>query len=107
MKIEAFTNNPEQLINAINKGIKDGDLKTWKQVQNNKNETLYSHTPDQWADKALMMPSALKDRARFSIAWWVSKEDPSPEIKGYIIGRFTEILMVHFRNYFTKLETSL
>ena len=30
MKIEAITDSPQLLINAINKAIKDGDLKTWK-----------------------------------------------------------------------------
>jgi hypothetical protein len=105
MQIDAITTTPQQLINAINKALTDGDLRTWKKVQNSNNETLYTHTPEQWVEKALIKPTAQKDRALFKIKWWDIKEEPSIEIKGYYIGRFTEILMVHFRNYFTKLET--
>jgi hypothetical protein len=40
MKIDALTNNPQQLVDAINKAIKDGGLKTWKRVENDNKETL-------------------------------------------------------------------
>jgi hypothetical protein len=106
MKIEALTDNPQQLIAAIEKALKEGDLKTWKRVANSSGETLYTHTPEQWVDKVLLKPSALRDRARFTINWWSNRDEPTVEIKGYVIGRFTEVLMVHFRNYFSKLETS-
>ena len=106
MKIDALTDNPQQLVNAINKAIKVGDLKTWKRVENDKNETLYSHTPEQWAEKAMPKPYIYKDRTTFKITWWSKNDEPTNEVKGYIVGRFTEILLVHFRNYFTKLETT-
>lgn len=106
MKIDAITNNPQSLIDAINKAIKDGDLKTWEKVENKNKETLYSHTPEQWAENAMLKPYINKDRTTFKITWWSKNEEPAFEVKGYIVGRFTEILMVHFRNYFTKLETT-
>lgn len=105
MHIDAITDNPTQLLNAVNKSFDDGLLKTWKKVFNDKKEPLYTHIPEQWIDKALIKPTALKDRVRFAINWWTNKGEPTTEIKGYYTGRFTEILLVHFRNYFTKLET--
>ena len=106
MKIDALTNTPQQIVDAINKAIKDGDLKTWKRVENDKKETLYSHTPEQWDEKAMVKPNVHKDRTTFTITWWSKNEEPSLEVKGYILGRFTEILLVHFQAYFTKLETT-
>jgi hypothetical protein len=106
MRIDALTDSPQKLVDAINKAIKDGDLKTWKRVENNKQETLYSHTPEQWAEKAMLKPKVHSDKATFLIAWWSKNDEPTLEVKGYVLGRFTEVLMVHFTSYFTKLETS-
>lgn len=106
MKIDALTDSPQQLIDAINKAIKDDELKTWARVENDKKETLYSHTPEQWSQKAMLKPYVYKDRVTFKISYWNKNPEPTIEVKGYITGRFTEILLVHFRNYYTKLETT-
>jgi hypothetical protein len=106
MQIDALTKNPQQLVDAINKAIKDGDLKTWTRHAGGNGEILYSHTPEQWAEKAMPMPLLKADRVSFTITWWNNRTEPPIETKGYITGRFTEILLVHFRNYFTKLETT-
>lgn len=103
MKIDAITDNPQGLVTAINKAIKDEDLKTWKIVFNNKNETLYSHTPEQWDGKALLQPTATVSSVTFTVTWWIKEGEPDEAIKGYILGRFTEVLMVHFRDYFKHL----
>ncbi|MHA4875210.1 hypothetical protein, partial [Enterococcus faecium] len=64
------------------------------------------HTPEQWAEKAMLKPYIYKDRTTLKIIWWSKNDEPTMEVKGYIVGRFTEVLLVHFRNYFTKLETT-
>lgn len=105
MRIEAITEEPQKLINAINKAIKDEDLKTWSKIVDKKDETLYSHLPLQWNEKAMLKPNIQKDKVRFLMVWWDKNEQPTDETKGYILGRFTEILIVHFKNYFTHLQT--
>lgn len=105
MRIDAVTKNPSQLLQAIQKAIKDDTLKTWVAREDDKKNILYTHVPEQWVDKALIQPTAGTNKASFTINWWASKGEPSQEIKGYYIGRFTEILLVHFRNYFDRLET--
>ena len=105
MRIEAITEEPQKLINAINKAIKDEDLKTWTKIVDKKDEILYSHLPQQWNEKAMLKPNIQKDKVRFSMVWWDKNEQPTDETKGYILGRFTEVLMVHFKNYFTHLQT--
>ena len=49
-------------------------------------------------------PQVFDDRVEFQISWWNKTGEPDEAIKGYITGRFIEILMVHFRDQFTKLE---
>jgi len=106
MRIKAVTDKPQSLINAINKAIKDEELKTWKIVLNDKSETLYSHTPEQWNEKAMLKPIADLDSITFNIVWWKKVGEPDEAIKGYIVGRFVEILMVHFRSHFEHLVVS-
>lgn len=105
MRIDAVTNNPSQLLQAIQKAIQDGTLKTWISREDDRKNILYTHAPEQWVDKALIEPTAGTNKASFTINWWASHGEPSQEIQGYYIGRFTEILLVHFRNYFDRLET--
>ncbi len=71
---------------------------------NDKDEGLYSHSPEQWSEKALLKPYTHASKVSFTITWWSSKENPGKETSGYILGRFIEVLMVHFPNYFTRLE---
>jgi hypothetical protein len=105
MRIEAITDEPQKLVNAINKAIKDGDLKTWTKLVSNNDKTLYSHTPEQWNEKAMPIVDIHEDKVKFSMTWWTENEEPTEATKGYILGRFTEVLMVHFKNHFTHLET--
>jgi hypothetical protein len=104
MIIKAISKNPQKLINAIDKAIKDEDLKTWIIVHNDKNENLYSHSPDQWNEKAIFKPHIYDDYVSFIMTWWKKNGEPDQETKGYILGRFIEILMVHFTNHFDSIE---
>ena len=90
------------LIDAINKAFEKDELKTWERKTNTKGEYLYSHA-GQWAEKAMPKPNIFKDKVSFTISWWSKNEQPDEATEGYIIGRFTEILMVHFRPKFDRL----
>ncbi len=104
MKIIAYTDNPTGLKNAIDEKIIDNELKTWEIVKNIKKEVLYNHNREQWNEKAMPKPYIYNNRIEFIIKWWNKNEEPDEAIKGYIIGRFIEILMVHFREKFIYLK---
>ena len=105
MKIDALTANPSSLFDAVDEIIRSSQLRAWRKVSHDK-DILYSHTPDQWDEKAMIRAHVQVDRVSFSIAWWTNRDEPTDDVKGVIIGRFTEALMVHFRDYFLRLETS-
>lgn len=103
MQIIARTTEPNGLINAIVKAINEGKLKTWEQTTNDKNEVLFRHSPDQWIS-VLIKPKALNnDEASFAINWWKKDGEPEFHKQGYVLGRFVEVLMVHFKDYFAYL----
>lgn len=104
MKIITYTDNPTALKNAIDKYMNDRELKTWEIVRNDKDEVLYSHIPEQWNQIAMPKPYIYDNRTEFKISWWKKNEEPDDATKGYILGRFVEILMVHFRSKFSHLE---
>lgn len=104
MKIIAYTTKAKKLYEEINSKIEEKKLKTWEIKKNTKNEILYNHIPEQWNDIVLMKPIVYEDRLELIVKWW-DENEPDETTKGYILGRFTEILMVHFRNIFDYLET--
>lgn len=103
MEIIVHTESPSILIASIKKDIDDGELKTWEIKKNDKGKILFNHSPVQWSDKALIKPYISDDKLTFKITWWNGNE-PDENIKGYTIGRFIEILMVHYREEFDFLE---
>lgn len=103
MKIIVHTTKAKKLYDAINSKMNKKELHTWEIKRNNNNDILYNHTPDQWSDKALIKPIFHNEKLELIINWWKGNV-PDEKTKGYIIGRFTEILMVHFRDLFECLE---
>lgn len=99
-----MTANPQELVEAINMEMKDGKLKTWERKFNAVNETIYNHNTEAWSDKVMIKPFVGKDRVSFRTTYWTGKEAPTDAQRGYVIGRFVELLMVHFNKRFSRLE---
>lgn len=103
MKIIVYTKNAKTLLNKISTKIIDKELKTWEIVKNSENNNLFSHTPDQWKEKAMLKPEIKKENLELILSWWKGKE-PEERVKGYILGRFIEVLVVHFRKEFDNIK---
>ena len=104
MRIKVNCDNSSVLLDKITKKITNKELETWEIKRNDKNEILFSHIPEQWKEKAMPKPYIKKDSLDFVISWWSKNGEPEKRIQGYILGRFIEILMVHFRNDFRNIE---
>jgi len=103
MEITVYTKNAKDLLSKMSKKIKNDELKTWDIIKDRENNDLFSHTPDQWKEKAMLKSKINSENLKFIICWWEGKE-PEERIKGYILGRFIEVLMVHFRKEFIKIN---
>lgn len=104
MKIEIYTWQGESLIKQIFSAVENEDVKTWVVRKDRDGNEFLTHKPEQWCDKALLRMEATEDGVTVVISWWTRAGEPTDDIKGYYIGRFTELLLVNFKNQFQKLE---
>lgn len=103
MKITLYTKSSQKLADKILSAVENDTIKTWEiKIDKNKSKFL-THSPEQWADKALFGFKAESDKLYLFLTWWKDKE-PTEEIKGYYVGRMTEILLVHFSDMFDVFE---
>lgn len=105
MKIIAHTKKPAALAAFITFAIIKGEHKTWKQKKGTNGKILSVHSPesDQWDD--LGVEAIMKDASLvFQIVSTRENAVVDNSRKGYIAGRFTEILLVHYKGYFEFLE---
>lgn len=103
MKIELYTDKAQVLTNKIFKSVDDETIKTWISKTDTMGVKYLTHKPEQWEDKAVFVFEAEKFKLVITLLWLTGNE-PTNDIKGYYMGRFTEILLVHFSNEFSKFE---
>lgn len=107
MKIILHTRNAKLLSSTIKKKIKD-DLNTWATKRDNNNYTLYYHKTksEQWENDLYIKPyiNEANDKLSFVITEIEGIPLEFDPVFGYLMGRFLEILIVHFSKYYTNIE---
>ncbi len=101
MKIVIPTQAGEALKNKIIKFVEDENLKTWV-VRSSGGTKYLTHKPEQWYDLALIGFTVATNQLEAYVTWWKGKE-PGEDVKGYYLGRFVEILLVHFKSEYKNL----
>lgn len=90
------------------KDKKNRNISTWNIETNDKGEELLVHTTDQWEKKGCIELSSndSNDIVLVKFYYWESfkKEDRSGDEGQYYLGRFTELMLVHFEGLYTKIE---
>lgn len=115
MNYSILTNDANKVINTIFNCVRKGkdvnktEIKTWGIKKNDKNEDLLVHT-DQWEEKCCLELKAnnKNDEVFVKFYYWSSfpEEQRSDADNRYLLGRFTELLFVHFRNFFNQVILS-
>ena len=81
------------------------DIVTWKCAETEANEKVLVHTVGQWEEKGCITlkhntsHNALKVRFHY----WDSCEDRSNDDDKIMLGRFTELILVHFSYFIDKI----
>ena len=87
-------------VDANGKGIA-----TWLVAETDGSEKVLVHTTVQWAEKGCIaltqQPESNEILVRFH--YWDSCEDQSVDDDMIMLGRFTELLLVHFSYYVDKI----
>lgn len=109
MKITLHTSSVDQLSKTIKNKILN-ELPTWGKREDTDGYTLYYHSTKsgQWEEDLFIKPFQNVERNRLN--FYITKLDGhkidfEPSF-GYLMGRFVEILIVHFSDQFEKLEIS-
>ncbi len=80
-------------------------ITTWQCVETDGGQRVLVHALDQWAEKGcvILKKDSLKNEIQVSFCYWDSCEDRSNDDEKYILGRFTELLLVHFSYFINKV----
>lgn len=96
MSISFLTDNPSKLLKDFKKKIDDGDIVTWSYDKDGD----FTHTPDQWKNRAWLKPIEAGDRLRFNIIGSKTHELTWTIFSVYH-GRFMEAMIRHCRSLYT------
>ena len=106
MRILIHTTNAKALKTKILNDAKNGDLSTWDHRSNN-NDEFITHSPEQWADKVILVFTPSEDNKILSVApsFWRGKYEPDANEMGTILGRFAERLWIQYRSDYSSFES--
>ena len=96
MAIIVKTSDPAGLLKAIYKAIDDKKVETWSYDSDGD----FTHTPEQWRNKAWLRPKVYTGELRFGILKQKNVE-LSTTIYAVYHGRYIEMLLSHFDKSFT------
>jgi hypothetical protein len=99
MAIIIYTDEPDELLSAIKTAINDKKIRTWACAKDGR----FTHTPEQWNEKAWLKPIVEEGKLRFVTKLPAGKEEYEDDVFGVYNGRFSEMLINHFRDDFTKI----
>ena len=95
MAVIVKTDGPSGLLKAIKDGIDKGSIETWSYDQ----QGDFTHTPDQWKNKAWLRPQIYQGELRLGILK-PQGVNMSTVVYGVYHGRFIEMLLSHFDKSF-------
>ena len=81
-------------------------IATWQCVETDAGERVLVHTTDQWAEKGCitLKNDSLHSEILVRFHYWDSCEDRSNDDYKYMLGRFTELILVHFSYFIDKIN---
>lgn len=101
MAIHIKTNNPEKLLKEIKRKIDENTIVTWSYDDDGD----FTHTPDQWKDKAWFRASVKSGELVMNI---LGQKSAVMKSSTYAVfhGRFVEAVLHHCDQLFTMANTS-
>jgi len=94
----ARTTDPAGLLKAIKTAIDKGHVRTWKYDTDGD----FTHCVQQWEGKAWLRPTI--GIGALGLSFRVPKTGEEPEVRGVYLGRFSEMLINHFRSSVASLD---
>ena len=78
---------------------------TWQVAETDGSEKVFVHTTDLWAEKGCIALKQVLGRNELQVRfhYWDSWEDRNNDDDKIMLGRFTELLLVHFCYFIDKI----
>lgn len=113
MNYTILTNGANKTIKTIFDSVKKGKdpngkgIDTWGVTTTDKDEEVLIHTADQWAEigNLHLIPNEDNKSIQIVFRYWSNwtKEHEKGDEERYILGRFTELLLVHFAAQYNNI----
>ena len=80
-------------------------IATWQVAETDGSEKVLVHTTDQWAEKGCIVLKQVPGRNELQVRfhYWDSCKEQSVDDDKIMLGRFTELLLVHFSYFVAKV----
>ena len=90
------------------KDVKGSEIDTWEIKKTALGEKVLVHTASAWVNKGCIMLKANKKNGEISAMFhYLTKceeNEKNPDDDKYMLGRFTELMLVHFENCFDRIS---
>jgi hypothetical protein len=96
------TTKPQALLNAFNKCIDDGDVKTWEKDKDGD----FTHKAAQWKNRGWLRPEVVAGTALKFTILFSSKETEKRLVYSYYHGHMLETFLNHLSASFTGAEAT-
>lgn len=101
MAIHVFTKKPTTLLRKIREGIADGSIQAWEIDRDGD----FTHTSDQWQRRGWFTPERQKGFLSFGLVG-EKNQGMLKEVYGVYHGRFIQMLLNHFDDYFDSVTAT-
>ena len=97
----------EEILDRVSEklDVNGNRIATWDCVETDEDDVVLVHTAEQWAEKGCIQLTPMigfeELQARFH--YWDDCEEQTNDDDKYMLGRLTELLLVHFKYFVDKI----
>ena len=107
IKTPSATKLKKEIIDCVSRKVDANGkgIATWQCVETDASEKVLVHTTDQWAEKGCITIKSDISRNELQVRfhYWDSCTERDNADDKYMLGRFTELLLVHFSYFVDKI----
>ena len=107
IKTPSATKLKKEIIDCVSRKVDANGkgIATWQCVETDASEKVLVHTTDQWAEKGCIVIKSDISRNELQVRfhYWDSCTERDNADDKYMLGRFTELVLVHFSYFVDKI----
>ena len=107
IKTPSATKLKKEIIDCVSRKVDANGkgIATWQCVETDASEKVLVHTTDQWAEKGCITIKSDISRNELQVRfhYWDSYSERDNADDKYMLGRFTELVLVHFSYFVDKI----